>query len=242
MAKLRLYVEDSLSDPLPGWLTPFSRELEPVRCVELPALSGQLGLDSAGLSYCCEDGQRFRLEAYSADKASAVQRALGRPRGKRILDACAGFGNDTLNLAAQSELTLVEANLAVALFLAERVALLELASRSRAAGTSTCQLHRQDALELMRQAPAGAWDIVYLDPMFPPRNKRALPKRQMQVLAELQGLGPAFQSHDDALLLAEAQRVATDRVVLKRRLKDPVTGQPHTQIRGSKVRFDVYSA
>jgi len=80
------------------------------------------------------------------------------------------------------------------------------------------------------------WDVVYLDPMFGPRKKRALPNRGLQ---HLQALSDDFcvDLHE---CLAAAQARANHRVVLKRRLKDPLTGKPAHQLRGHSVRFDVY--
>lgn len=54
--------------------------------------------------------------------------------------------------------------------------------------------------------------MVYLDPMFPHRQKSALVKKEMRVFQTLVG------ADDDAdALLAPARRLAKKRVVVKRR-------------------------
>ena len=80
--------------------------------------------------------------------------------------------------------------------------------------------------------------MAYLDPMFPPRHKRALPDQSMQLLRELaqpDGLGLAER-------LEQARAAARQRVVVKRRIHDPAVGRPAWQLRGGRIRFDVYRA
>jgi 16S rRNA (guanine1516-N2)-methyltransferase len=83
---------------------------------------------------------------------------------------------------------------------------------------------------------ASGYDVVYLDPMFPGRSKRALPGKRLQVLAALAVADPRPLS----LWLEAAVAAARHRVVLKRRSKDPLVARPDWQIRGRTVRFDVY--
>ena len=80
------------------------------------------------------------------------------------------------------------------------------------------------------------FDTVYLDPMFPPRDKTALPRKSAQVLGDLLG-----ESGDDLHdLVSAAIRRARGRVVVKRRRHDATCAQPDWQIIGRSVRFDVY--
>jgi len=77
-----------------------------------------------------------------------------------------------------------------------------------------------------------------LDPMFPLRNKTALPNQAMQFLQ--------WRDHEDGeeidlpALLSKAKASAIDRVVLKRRARDKPVGSPNHSIGGKTVRFDVY--
>lgn len=99
-------------------------------------------------------------------------------------------------------------------------------------GTVTAAL--EDARELWHQRPA--FDVIYLDPMFGPHPKTALPAHSMQVLAAL--AGPVEDLNE---LVEEACRHATGRVVVKRRRHAPAVGNPSWHIAAKTVRFDVYA-
>lgn len=80
-------------------------------------------------------------------------------------------------------------------------------------------------------------DVVYLDPMFPPRRKGAEGK-PLRVLRQLVG-----DDDDAAELLRAARRLATRRVVVKRPLHgEPIAGEkPTTTHKGKSLRYDVYA-
>ena len=145
---------------------------------------------------------------------------------KTVLDAFAGFGTDGLALAQHCEVTLVEVNPVVFVLLAE------ISCRS---GHEVELLHA-DCWPLLEQN-ARRWDVIYLDPMFPRRNKRALPNKAMQLLKEMT---QEMKEANIEQLLAVARQASRERVVLKRRLKDPVMGRPNHSLKGRSVRFDVY--
>ncbi len=160
----------------------------------------------------------------------------GEP-AQSLLDPFAGYGLDAICLAqAGFSVTAVERERVVWLLLQDVVARQGLALQT---------LHG-DGMQLMHEIhdphqshqSDRQWDVIYLDPMFPQRNKRALPNRGLQHLQAL------TQDHspvpDLEALLVLAQRAARGRVVLKRRARDPVTGTPSFQVKGQSVRFDVY--
>ena len=80
-------------------------------------------------------------------------------------------------------------------------------------------------------------DVVYLDPMFPHREKSALVKKEMRVFQELVG---ADNDADD--LLDFAYPLASKRVVVKRPdyAEDLDGVKPHSVIETKKNRFDLY--
>ena len=100
-------------------------------------------------------------------------------------------------------------------------------------------LHFGDACALMPELTlqAGRPDVVYLDPMYPERQKSAAVKKEM---AYFHGLVGAAQ--DEAALLAAARTVARKRIVVKRpRLGVFLNGEePAYQYAGKSTRFDVY--
>ncbi|TGD72081.1 SAM-dependent methyltransferase [Mangrovimicrobium sediminis] len=167
-------------------------------------------------------------------------RAVGvtRKAGMCVLDATAGLGRDAFVLAdLGTRVILCERNPVVAAMLEAGLAA---ARDSRDSWLSTVvasmQLHCGDARELPADLVAQA-DVIYLDPMFPERGKRAAVKKEMALFQLL--LDDAAE--EPALLeWARAQDVA--RVVVKRPLKAPALGgaSPSHVLKGRAVRFDVY--
>ncbi|MCK6440510.1 MAG: class I SAM-dependent methyltransferase [Planctomycetes bacterium] len=80
-------------------------------------------------------------------------------------------------------------------------------------------------------------DVIYLDPMFPERQKSALVKKEMRVLQAL-----VKDDADSPALLEAALAKAKRRVVVKRpRHAPPLDGpRPGAAIAGKTVRFDLY--
>jgi 16S rRNA (guanine1516-N2)-methyltransferase len=114
-------------------------------------------------------------------------------------------------------------------------------------GLATREAEARGHVELVR-ADARRWlaglaeadrpDVVFLDPMYP-EKKKALAKREMQMLQQLLG-GPAS---DDAELLEIARSIARRRVVVKRPPQaPPLAPAPHHVLETKLVRFDVYEA
>ena len=82
-------------------------------------------------------------------------------------------------------------------------------------------------------------EVVYLDPMYPQRQKSAAVKKEMAYFHELVGAATAA---DEVLLLQTARRHATKRVVVKRPQGGAVLAgeAPAFQYQGKSTRFDVY--
>jgi 16S rRNA (guanine1516-N2)-methyltransferase len=162
-------------------------------------------------------------------------RAVGVGRGVgTVLDATAGLGRDAALLAAGgAQVTMVERHPVL-------VALLEDALEH--SPTPGLQLWIGDARDLLRSPDsADRFDAVYLDPMFPHRDKAALPRNEGQILRALLGEGSAANP-EDAELLRLARARATRRVVVKRARRAPpldATRADHV-VTGTRIRFDVY--
>ena len=82
-------------------------------------------------------------------------------------------------------------------------------------------------------------DIVYLDPMFPEKNKNTAVKKEMQYLQDIVMM-PNID--DEKLLFNAAYETAKYRVVVKRPKKSPYLDnqKPSHTIEGKAIRFDVY--
>lgn len=79
-------------------------------------------------------------------------------------------------------------------------------------------------------------DVFYYDPMFPPKKKSALPRKEMQIFHQVVNV----QSDEKALLewgCAEFPRVVVKRPIHARPIEGP---RPTHQFLGKAVRFDMY--
>ena len=80
-------------------------------------------------------------------------------------------------------------------------------------------------------------DVVYIDPMFPAREKSGKVKKEMQLFHQLVGT-----DDDSATLLPLALQVARYRVVVKRSAHASFLGEqkPGYSLKGKSTRFDIY--
>ena len=174
--------------------------------------------------------------------AEPIGKAVGI-RGKGglyVVDATAGLGRDAFILASLGcRVLMLENHPVMALMLRDGM---QRASRNLQAAVTInrMRLRISDALcwlDLFDESASQRPDVIYLDPMFPPRNKAAKVKKEMQVLHSLLvGCG------DGAGLLDAALKVSGKRVVVKRPAKAaPLQGkEPDFRVGGKTSRFDVY--
>ncbi|WP_416348726.1 class I SAM-dependent methyltransferase [Pseudoalteromonas sp. B530] len=176
---------------------------------------------------------------FGGGKGQAIAKAVGLNKGAvpTVLDATAGLGRDAFVLASMGcKVVLHERNPVVAALLYDG---LQRAYQDAEIGEwvqSTMRLEFGSSHDLLEQA---GWrpDVVYLDPMFPHREKSAQVKKEMRVFQDLVG-----NDLDADALLPFALQLATKRVVVKRPdyagfLNDKT---PSMQIKTKKNRFDVY--
>jgi 16S rRNA (guanine1516-N2)-methyltransferase len=169
-----------------------------------------------------------------------LARAAGLKPGHRpeVLDATAGLGRDAFVLATLGcRLRLIERSPVIAALLADGLAR---ASADPATGAiaARIELVTGDSIQMMEELTAHKRPaVVYLDPMFPHRDKSALVKKEMRLLREVAG-----DDYDAPLLLAKALSCAGGRVVVKRpRLALVIAGPPpQGAIHGKNSRYDIY--
>ncbi|WP_323753921.1 class I SAM-dependent methyltransferase [Marinobacter sp.] len=170
-----------------------------------------------------------------------VARAVGLQKTKaelHVLDATAGLGQDAFVLAGLGcKVTLFERNPVIHALLADGLARAAL-NADCAAVVQRMTLQTGNSVDWLKEAGAEAADVVYLDPMFPHRDKSALVKKEMQVFRQVVG-----DDDDSEQLLEAALAAARYRVVVKRPRKAPAVNgpKPATQIEGKSSRYDVYS-
>lgn len=155
-----------------------------------------------------------------------------------VIDATAGLGQDSFVLACLGcKVTMLERNTVIADLLADALQR-GLNDPQIQQYIANMQLIRGDAVQLLQQLPGEKYpDVVYLDPMFPLREKSALVKQELRQLKDLVGDDP-----DADQLLDVARKIAKRRVVVKRPRIAPYLNniKPHSEQIGKANRFDIY--
>ena len=170
-------------------------------------------------------------------------RAVGVSASRQppILDATAGLGRDSFVLADMGcGVTLCEREPVIAALLQWGLAAAAASEDAWLARVARrMALRTGDARDVFADGAVPA-DVIYLDPMFPPRDKSAAVKKEMALLQLLLDSDTARHEAADLLAWALGQDVA--RVVVKRPARAaPVAGAaPSHHIAGKAVRFDVY--
>ena len=184
-------------------------------------------------------GAMAHRRRFGGGRGEAVAKAVGIKKDylPDVVDATAGLGRDAFVLASLGcHVRMLERNPVVAAllddglrrgyddaeigpWLRERLTLIHASSHT--------------ALSDITPSP----DVVYLDPMFPHRQKSALVKKEMRVFQSLVG------ADDDAdALLAPARALAKKRVVVKRPdYAPPLAGiAAQSMLTTKSHRFDFY--
>ena len=177
---------------------------------------------------------------FGGGSGQMLARAAGIRPGIRpsVLDATAGMGRDAFVLAQLGcSLTLVERQPLIAALLADGLRRAQ-DDAEVAPIVARMQLCSGDAILLMRDWRFAVPQVIYLDPMFPHRDKSALVKKEMRLFRVLAG------DDDDAPALLEAAlHLASHRVVVKRPRKAPTLAGPTPThvLEGKSSRFDIYA-
>jgi len=175
----------------------------------------------------------------------AIARAVGLKTYKlplTILDATAGLGRDAFVLASLGcKMCLVERSPILAALLQDGLER-ALQSPEVAPIIRSMQFILQDAHFILAGLTSEtAPDVVYLDPMFPTKEKKsksALTKMEMRIIRDMVG-----EDFDAALLLPLALAKARKRVVVKRpKVAPPLVPEPAPSfvVPGKSNRYDVY--
>lgn len=213
-----------------------------------PETGEYLSADSDGI-FLARVGEKGKVRVDFAGGAAQYRRlkgggeliakAVNHTVQPTVWDGTGGLGRDAFVLASLGlQVTVFEQHPAVACLLADG---LQRATQSieTADIVERIRLYVGNACEKMPElaAQTDRPDVVYLDPMYPERQKSAAVKKEM---AYFHGLVGAQQQ--EAELLAAAKQIAKKRVVVKRpRLGGFLNGErPAYQYTGKSTRFDVY--
>ncbi|MDQ2078303.1 class I SAM-dependent methyltransferase [Marinimicrobium sp. ABcell2] len=179
---------------------------------------------------------------FGGGKGQMIAKAVGIKAGiyPHIVDLTAGLGRDAFVLASLgSRLTMVERSPLVHLLLEDglRRGCMAAHDPELRAILSRMELVHMDGADYVQQLTE-APDVIYLDPMFPERQKSAEVKKEMRAFHQLVG-----KDEDADTLLVAALDKARYRVVVKRSRKAPFLAgrEPSYQLAGKTSRFDVYA-
>lgn len=191
-------------------------------------------------------GKKAHRMKFGGGKGQPLVRAMGQLENAlpTILDATAGMGGDSFVLASLGfQVQMVERSPIVASLLADALergqnSETELEAELQQSINNLSLVNANSATYLLEQQPN--IDVIYMDPMYPEKKKKAAAKKEMQALQQL--VGPDL---DSTALLDAALQTAKYRVVVKRpKGAEPVKSafniQPTTEISSPNTRYDIY--
>ncbi|QEY25178.1 class I SAM-dependent methyltransferase [Neisseria zalophi] len=214
-----------------------------------PEQGSYLQADSDGISLC-RVGEKGRVRVdfvggaaqYRRTKGGGelIAKAVNHTTQPTVWDGTGGLGRDAFVLASLGlEIKVIEQNPAVACLLSDGLRRAAESGGEIAAIAARIHLYFGDTGMLLPQLSAehGRPDVVYLDPMYPERQKSAAVKKEMAYFHDL-----IDTPQNEAGLLAAARKTAKKRIVVKRpRLGQFLNGEaPAYQYTGKSTRFDVY--
>lgn len=176
---------------------------------------------------------------HSGKHSEAVAKAvIGKLKDPLVVDATAGLGRDSLVLQnAGAKVLMFERNPLVWLFLLDaRHRALENEQFLATFPQGLPQLMPYGTLiSYIQEHKDFKSDVIYYDPMFPSRAKKALVKKEMQVFHSLVG------TDSDSLLYAkELLKIPKYRTVIKRPESAPPLMPCDYSIDGKACHFDCY--
>lgn len=184
-------------------------------------------------------GKTAYRRKYGHAGGEAISRAVGIKKGHRptIVDVTAGLGRDAFVLATLGcRVHMIERSAMIATLLEDGLRRARQDEKIGGLITDKLSLTCGDSRQTLLQAPFQP-EVIYVDPMFPQKDKSALVKKDMRMVQEI--VGP---DEDADELLHVALTFATNRVVVKRPAYANFLAErkPQASIKTKKHRFDIY--
>ena len=254
MASSAQYLAETLEWPLSFELDP--KHLEPNDFVLQVMHQADVGLPpilqlqptgkkAPGATYVeLASGAAEHRRKFGGGKGQMIAKAVGLKSSvyPQVLDATAGLGGDAFVLACLGcEMKMLERVPVIQSLLAnglERAQQVALTDDELSPIIERLSFEPIDAMSYLAQQPENSVDVVFLDPMFPEKQKNAAVKKSMMAFQSLAG-----KDLDADQLLPLALHVARYRVVVKRPKKAPTMNQqtPSYVLSGKSTRFDIYT-
>lgn len=157
---------------------------------------------------------------------------------KKVIDTTAGLGADSAMLALMGySVTSIEQSPILSILLRDGLHRAQQNQELSEALGNRLAFYEANSIDALNNI--GSPDVVYLDPMFPPKRKKsALPSGNIQMLQKIVGYDNQEQAQ---LLFNSAMNVATNRVVVKRpNYAETFGNNPAAIHKGKLVRYEVY--
>jgi 16S rRNA (guanine1516-N2)-methyltransferase len=177
---------------------------------------------------------RIRRGNLQSELLVKVSRIKGFEGPVTVMDCTAGLGEDSILLAAAGfTVKLYERDPMIAALLKD--------SLERAMEVpelkpivERMEFHEEDSLKALSQLTEVP-DVIYLDPMFPSRQKSGLVKKKFQLLHQLET--PCEEGEE---FLQAAINCKPRKIVIKRPLKGEYLGnrKPDYSLNGKTIRYD----
>ncbi len=207
--------------------------------LKLIYIDGVLCLTDMKLTICGDLSNMYkrisggRLSHELLIKAAKLKGFEGTPAA---IDATAGMGEDALLLAAAGfDVTMYEYNPVISAILYDS---LRRAKKDPAIALAAERMHliEGDSLKAMAEAH-DTTDLIYLDPMFPERQKSGMIKKKFQLLQRLE-----MPCADEDEMMHLAIDAHPKKIIVKRPAKGPYLAgvKPGYSIPGKAIRYDVY--
>jgi 16S rRNA (guanine1516-N2)-methyltransferase len=182
---------------------------------------------------------RYRYQQASLRK-EWIAKAVGiNPKeSPSIIDATAGLGRDSFILAALGYHVLMLEKSPILYALLQDGLRRAKSNDDLNSIVERLELIHTDSIVWLNQLHNDARpDIIFLDPMFPPRKKTAAVKKEMQILHQI-----IDDNDDDDVLFTAALACTKRRLVVKRPRFAPYYSRckPNFSLLGKSSRFDIY--
>lgn len=185
-------------------------------------------------------GKNAHRRKFGGGRGQPLAKAIGLKNGATpsVIDATAGYGRDAFVIANLGcEVTLIERQPLLWGLLHDAINIAK-NDDEIADVAMRMKLINQSSIDYLLTLDKTRWpDVIYMDPMYPSRDKSALVKKEMQLLHNI--VGPDTDSNE---LLALSLQRANKRVVIKRPKGAAfIAGNtPSVSIESKNTRYDVY--
>ena len=199
------------------------------------------------------DGTGVSLTGYGMTYSGDFERMLNRVTDGRLsheilvrvtktkeenptaVDATAGMGEDSFLLAAAGyNVTLYEKDPVVAALLRDA---LRRAKKNKILAPIVARMRLVDGDSIAEMPHHTGADLIYLDPMFPERQKSGLIGKKLQLIQHLEA-----PCTDENALLDAAFAAEPKKIIIKRPLKGAFLGgrKPQYSVNGKAIRYDCF--